>query len=315
MATALRPWACNTRSKRTGRTAGAFAAVVVALCLPNQARAEQARFLEWPALLPGLTQAYKPSSENVCTAGKKRCVRAVIREMQRRFRPMASACDHKAIFALSYLRTTQEYWRAISDPHYFEDNSFVNREDAVFARYYFDAFDDWEAGRRDEVPPAWAIAMQAADDGTVPASGDLSLGISAHVQRDLPFVLADIGLVKPDGTSRKRDHDKVNDILERVTAPLISEIARRFDPTIDDGERPAVGDDDPSFQIIVAWREKAWRNAERLATAPNKRARQVVAAQIEDEAATQAKLISLGTAYPPGQDSAARDAYCAARGR
>jgi hypothetical protein len=37
----------------------------------------------------------------------------------------------------------------------------------------------------------------------VTGSGDLLLGISAHVNRDLPFVLASLGLVAPDGTSRK----------------------------------------------------------------------------------------------------------------
>ena len=53
------------------------------------------------------------------------------------------------------------------------------------------------------VPRAWAIAFGAADERAMSAAGNLALGINAHVQRDLPFVLAAIGLVKPDGSSRK----------------------------------------------------------------------------------------------------------------
>ena len=178
---------------------------------------------------------------------------------------------------------------------------------------YFDAFDAWHSGRRAETPRAWAIAFQAAQDRAVSASGDLSLGINAHVQRDLPFALAAIGLVKPDGTSRKTDHDRVNIFLNRVTEPLYAEIARRFDPTIEATDLPGTtGDNLALFQIIPTWREIAWRNAERLVSAPTPAARAQVAASIEAYAASQAATIRLTLGYPPLLGgSAARDAYCA----
>jgi Family of unknown function (DUF5995) len=282
------------------------------LIAPGAARAEDPPYVGWTELLPGLATQYDPSSENDCTAGRTRCVDAVIREMQRRFDPLAAACDHDSIFALTYLRTTEEYRRTIEDPTFFEDTAFVNHEDAVFARYYFDAFDAWRAGRPEEVPPAWAIAFRAAADHAVTASGNLSLGINAHVQRDLPFVLAALGLVKPDGSSRKPDHDRVNVILNRVSDDVYAEIARRFDPTIDDADLPGTLDNAGVFQIIPTWREIAWRNAERLAAAdsPDERAR--VAASIEAYAASQADTIRLAATYGPLGSSAARDAYCSA---
>jgi hypothetical protein len=156
--------------------------------------------------------------------------------------------------------------------------------------------------------------MRAEDERALPASGNLSLGINAHVQRDLPFVLAAIGLVKPNGTSRKADHDKVNVFLNRVTDGLIAEIARRFDPTADDRDLPTSIDDMGVFQIIPTWREIAWRNAERLVTAPTPQARALVAQSIEDYAASQAESLKRTYAYRLGQSSAARDAYCAANG-
>jgi hypothetical protein len=280
------------------------------LLAPGVARAEDPPYLGWTQLLPGLTEEFVPSSENDCTAGRARCIDAVIREMRRRFDPLAASCDHDSIFALAYLRTTEEYRRTIEDPTFFEDTAFVNHEDAVFARYYFDAFDAWRAGRYEAVPPAWATAFRAATDHAMPASGNLSLGINAHVQRDLPFVLAGIGLVKPDGSSRKPDHDRVNEFLNHVTDDLYAEIARRFDPTIDDGDLPGTADDAALFQIIPAWREIAWRNAERLVSASSDEARAAVAASIEEYAASEADAIRQTAAYGPLQNSAARDTYC-----
>jgi len=281
------------------------------LLTTGTARAEDAPYLGWSALLPGLTTEFDPSSENDCTAGRTHCVDATIREMRRRFDPLATSCDHDSIFALAYLRTTEEYRRTIEDPTFFEDTPFVNHEDVVFARRYFDAFDAWRAGRGADVPPAWQIAFQSAADRSMPASGDLELGINAHVQRDLPFVLAAIGLVKPDGSTRKTDHDRVNEFLNRVTDDLYAEIAQRFDPTINDGNVPGTtADDGTVFQIIPTWREIAWRNAERLVNAGSDEERAQVAASIEAYAASQADTIRLAQGYGPLRDSAARDAYC-----
>jgi hypothetical protein len=288
----------------------ALVAAVIATS-PAVAAAEDPPFIPWTDLLPGLTMGFDPSSENDCKAGRPRCVDSIIHEMERRFDPLADACDHDAIFALSYLRTTEEFRRAAEEPGFFEDTAFVRHEAAVFADIYFEAFDNWHHGRRDQVPRAWAIAFEAAADRSMPAGGDMSLGINAHVQRDLPFVLAGIGLVKPDGSSRKPDHDRVNVFLNRVSAVLYPEIARRFDPTIDDNDLPGPYDDAAIFQIIPTWRENAWRNAERLISAPTPEARAQVAADIEAYAASQAEAIRLGTGYGPLQSSAARDAFCA----
>jgi Family of unknown function (DUF5995) len=285
--------------------------LLAAVLLPaGVANAQDPPYVGWTQLLPGLAMQYEPSSENDCTAGRTRCIDAVIREMTRRFDRLADTCDHDSLFALAYLRTTEEYRRTVEDPTFFEDYRFVNHEAAVFADYYFRAFDDWHAGA--SAPPAWAIAFDAAAERSVSSMGNLLLGMSAHIQRDLPFVFANIGLVKPDGSSRKPDHDRVNEFLNRVSDDLYAEIARRFDPTIDDFNLPGTADDFLSFQAVPAWRETAWRNAERLAAAQTAEERALVADGIEAYAASQARTIQAATAYGPLQSSAARDAYCRA---
>lgn len=255
-------------------------------------------------------------SHHLCKNGSPRCVRATIRQMKRHFRPLARRCSHQAVFSLAYLRTTQEYARAAAEPGFFQDVRFVNHEDAVFAEYYFDAYDAWAANRLRKVPTAWRIAFNRADQRRVSGSGNLLLGMNAHVNRDLPFVLAKIGLVAPDGSSRKPDHDKVNVFLRRVVEPLLAEEAERFDPTMDDHDTPYGLGYEALFQVLVGWREVAWRHAEQLVNAPNPAARALVAAEIEDYAATTARELALAYRYRPLLPGAAeRDAYCAAQAR
>jgi Family of unknown function (DUF5995) len=114
-----------------------------------------------------------------------------------------------------------------------------------------------------------------------------------------------------DGSSRKPDHDRVNQFLNRVADELYTEIARRFDPTVDDGELLGTADNFAEFQIIPTWSEIAWRNAERLVSAPSAQTRAQVADAIEAYAASQAQTLRSACQYGPLGSSAARDAYCA----
>jgi hypothetical protein len=272
--------------------------------LAGPASAEDPLFLNWSQYLPGLTSGYDVNSANDCTAGRIQCVNSVIREMTRRFDNLADACDHDALFGLAYLRTTEEYKVSALEPGFYSDVNFINHEDAVFARYYFDAYDAWHRGDVANTPPAWRVALDAADRKQVNGSTDILLGISAHINRDLPFVLWEIGLVKPDGTSRKPDHDKVNEFLNRVD--LFGEANRRFDSSIDPNQAPG------AIHSIIVMREEAWRNAERLRAAENDPvAFAMVKASIEESAYNAALALKASGAYGLGQSSAARDAYCA----
>jgi len=264
----------------------------------SPASAEEPAFLPWSEVLPSFTSGYEPSSANDCKAGRIQCVDAVIREMTKRFDPLAAVCDHNSMFALTYLRTTEEYRRSATAEGFFTDPAFINHQDALFARYYFDAWDDYRAGNLAATSKSWQLAFGNADGKKVSGLGNLLLGMSAHVNRDLPMVLAEIGLVKPDGTSRKPDHDKVNQFLNLVMEPLIDEAAARFDPTVDDGQIDGTTMDETGMlQLLVGWREQAWRNAEALVNAPSPAARALVQAEIERVASIEANLIIVATSY------------------
>lgn len=251
-----------------------------------------------------------------CPTGEAACVDTVIQEMTERFEALAATCDHDALFELTYLRTTEEYRRSVQGG-LFADPAFMNHYDTVFARYYFEAYDAFHRGDKASVPPAWRLAFEAAEHQLVSGLGNLLLGMSAHVNRDLPFTLAEIGLTAPDGTSRKADHDRVNQFLARVIDPLIAEIADRLDPFIDDLDTGTGVERQAAFGVLVAWRELAWQNAQRLLAAPTPELRRVVAAQIEVTALAQSKAILAAFSYEPldlvlGQRQA-RNAHCAAQ--
>ncbi|MCK9903681.1 hypothetical protein CC117_17395 [Parafrankia colletiae] len=271
-------------------------------------------FIGWTGLLPPLPTAYTPADVRECTDGDPRCVDATIARMQNRYDPLAASCDHNAVFALTYLRTTEEYRRVAAQPGFFQDVSHVNTEDAVFAAYYFHAYDSWRAGGDAEVPAAWRIAFDAAAGRRLAGAGNILLGMNAHVNRDLPFVLASLGLVSADGRSHKPDHDKVNVMLNQVVDPLLREAADRFDPSIDNIATPLGLSYTVLMQLLVTWREAAWRNAERLVNAPTAEARARVEKEIETAAAVTATTLrtvySVPGLLPLGQD---RNVYCMAR--
>lgn len=270
-------------------------------------------FVGWTALLPATAGRYEPTSADDCVAGRVQCVQKSIREMERRFEPLAAACSHSAVFALAYLRTTQTYLETTQTPGFYGDPQFVNHEESVFAELYFDAYDAWEAGHVERVPPSWRIAFRAADNREVSGTGDLLLGMNAHVNRDLPFTLAAIGLVAPDGSSRKPDHDRINVMLNRVIEPLLAEEAARFDPRMETVRTPYGVGYTGLMQMLLTWREAAWRHAEELVAAPDEASRARVAAAIEAEAALTAHAIVAANAYvPPLTSTHSRDAYCAA---
>jgi hypothetical protein len=164
------------------------------------------------------------------------------------------------------------------------------------------------------VPPAWRITFYAARERKVTGLGDMLLGMNAHITRDLPFVLYAVGLVDASGVTRKADHDRVNDILAVVNGYALYEAALTFDPTIGDGHAPNTTMDSRSLQnLVTRWREQAWSDAQRLAAARTPAARLQVAKTIDDRAAASALGLLQTYRLSPGEDSSARDAYCAAR--
>jgi hypothetical protein len=265
---------------------------------------------DWSSVLPSLSPQFVPDDPNICTSGKPKCIDAVAKEMAKRYQPLSDSCSHNVMFALLYLRVTDHVGGAVWTPGRFDDPYFMTHYTAVFANLYFKGYDAWKASDP-TTPVAWKIALDAAKNKQVSSLGNLLLGMNAHINRDLPFVLYSIGLRNPDGTSRKPDHDRINAVLYEAYDEAIAEGARRFDDSLHayEGENAS----DSGIQSVILWREEAWRNAERLAAASSDAERALISQQIEQAANLEAQLIKAAYSYSTqGGSAATRDAYCAA---
>src|SRR3954451_1336147 len=253
--------------------------------LPSAAGAASSP-IHWESYLPDFPPTGPhPGAVPGCKKPSIKCIDGEIRTM-RRWRGKLG-CDHRAVFDTTYLVLTRYLRRevALGRDSKIRDLKYLYTEDALFASLYFRSLQSYAKGR--PVPPAWQIAFDTAKSGEVNAGQDMLLGINAHVQNDMPFVLAALGLVRKNGQSRKPDHDAVNEVLAAAYQPVIDQITKRFDPllsTTNASWDPI--EDIGALEMVREWREQVWRNAERLISAKTKADRDSVAKDIQTTAAT-----------------------------
>lgn len=239
-----------------------------------------------------------------CRTGAAPCMDAVVSEMSRRL--AAFGCDHRAPFLSMYRQVSREVRRSVRGTAY-HDPAYVARLDAVFATLYFRAADRWRQGRRDGVPRAWRMAFSAAQGRRVSGFGDMLLGMNAHISRDLPFAIEAVGL-------RRGDVVAVNDDIRRAQAPMLRDIARRYDSDLVQIRRLSSRSSPARIGgIIAAWRLEALDNARDLLAAKDVAARRAVASRIDANAALRSLLIWRATQYPGAHATDARDAFCLSR--
>jgi hypothetical protein len=282
--------------------------LVTALAAGGAARgSDHPANVHWEQFLPALPSPadIQPRSVANCRRAHVRCIDVEIRRLRRLQRRWG--CDHRAVFATTYLELTKTLREALRErPHLLRYPRYLYVEDALFANVYFNSI---RAARRGKpVPEAWAIAFDAAESADLNGAQDMLLGINAHVQNDMPFVLAALGLRTRSGASRKPDHDAINEVLDRSYPAVVGAVRDRFDPQVgltNSDSTPV--DDVAGLELVKGWREQVWRNAERLLNAKDAAERRRVAEGIEDNAANWARGIAAleQTGY-----RATRDAYC-----
>jgi hypothetical protein len=297
-----------------GRGRGVLAVGVACAALGAGVAAQvpaQVPGIPWTELLPALPSPPQSHPNRVahCKRATIRCVEFQIGRMQALRDRLG--CDFKAVFATTYLELTKVLRDAVAqDPGFFRFPRFFFREDALFANVYFRTVRAWERGELEKVPPAWEIAFETAEGGEALGAQDMLLGINAHVQNDMPFVLAQLGLRDRHGNSRKPDHDKANQNLSQGYEPVVTAVGERYDPNMSLTNPGLYADELAGLELVRQWRENVWRNAEKLVNAETDAERARVAANIQEYAAQWAKGIA--AAEFPGA-RASRTEYCAQR--
>jgi hypothetical protein len=295
-----------------------IAVLVAASCAltPPAARAADPEGVPQPVNLPWeRTLPAQPTRTDIqphavpgCRDGGLRCIARVERRLRAQFKRLDAGCDHRVIASLAYLRITQALRKDLSrrHPRFFRHKRWMAYVITDFSNSYFTAFRNYERGR--PVPEAWRQFYDEATAGDANALQDLLAFSNAHAQHDLPFTYASMGLRTPSGASRKVDHDGVNEINVRVIPGVKAEIERRYDPSVRDVPGPL--DEMGGLEPTKSWREGAWRNAERLVSAPDEASRSQAADQIRAYSAAWGRLIAESPRIPGTR--AARDAHCRA---
>jgi hypothetical protein len=292
------------------RIAVLVAAVVSATAAPA-ARADHGdENLPWPQALPPLPVSTKVQPHGVphCRRASIRCMTGLEKRLRRLWRRYDRACDHRALFAIAYLRITQGLRRDLQrkHPRWFRDRRWFTFVIAAFSNRYFAWSSAYDRGRA--VPIAWRITFDEARRGNANGGQDVLLASNAHTQRDLPHVYAAMGLRARDGHSHKHDHDGVNAVNTRVFDGLEDYYASHYDPFFNWIDmKPLPLDELGTQEMVKGWREGAWRNAERLLNARTRADRRRVSAQIELNAKIWAEMIRSGEM--PGYRGV-RDRFC-----
>jgi hypothetical protein len=197
----------------------------------------------------------------------------VITEMTRRWRALQRAGDWRAVFAKSYLRTTQQILATAAQADAFENPEWLVQLDCDFANRYFTASDCWDTGA--PCPTPWRLAFTANREKRTLVFQDLFLGMNAHINYDLPYAL-DATVphdLSPDQlASYLRDHERVNALLAG-TVDVVQQAVGIYDPALIVADDLSPTDELGTAQMISIWRARSWlhflllRNAADRATA------------------------------------------------
>jgi hypothetical protein len=282
-----------------------------------------ARTAEWAAIVDDLDVAIGDPDGSPCHRGEPSCLAAVIAEME--FRLDELGCDHRAPFAFTYLEMTRGVAAAAPS---FEDPALLSVIDARFAQQYFDAVDNWDAGRVEDVPAAWQLAFATADNGEASAAADLVLGMNAHISRDLAYTVAQVVESADDIDGETDDYLRINDVIGSVSDSVLRGASERFDPNLFllDEAFAGVRAPDP-VELIALWRSRSFDLGLQLGTATTEAEQDAIEAEIESTSAAGASIVvAADTAQRRGSlddleiserfmalDPIERDAYCTAR--
>ncbi len=292
------------------RRQGVLITVVAALLVAAApARADHSALNPpWPQVLPALEVGNRGAPHPVpnCTVPSIACVDSLAERLEAQWRAWDAACDHRAVMALAYLRITQELRRQFAAGA-FDDPAWMAFVVAEFSNEYFKSIADYDAGR--PVAPAWKTALDAMTEGDVTAIQDTLLFSQAHVGHDYPYVLASQGIRRPDGGSRKHDHDQINEVNARILDGVQDEVAARYDDSMGWLDlKPSPLDEVLALETVKVWREETWRHAELLTATAGTPLRGLVDTEIDVQSQAWAGLISLP--FPGWRKM--RDAKCAA---
>lgn len=210
---------------------------------------------------------------------------------------LLTARDRRGVFVTAYLTITRAV-EAQCDAGGFLDPVWVRQYLIAFGTLYRDALHHEVLARRStdpaavtRVPKAWQVAFDAAEARQGWVIQRLMLGVNVHINHDLALALLMAG-IDNDRATRYADHTAVNQVLERATLALKTEVALKWAPIL---ERPdhAAGtlDDDVTEFSIAKARDHAWTMAVAIDAMRGSPGEALMRTTLNEQAAVVARLI------------------------
>lgn len=172
--------------------------------------------------------------------------------------------DRRSVFLTVYTEMTANVRTGIESGA-FDDADWVREYLVAFADRYRTALRDFERGSFASVPLPWRIGFNASLSEYTLLVQDALLGISAHINYDLPYALRDVS-IDPDRPAKRRDHDRINEVLRQLVDVVQRALAEVYDAAGYTHVDTALGPFDEEFTLVglTEARRLAWQNAVRL---------------------------------------------------
>lgn len=224
-----------------------------------------------------------------------RTIDDLLQVMEAQLKLFDRANDHRAAFLRVYYGMSRRV-RKRMESGFFMDRAWIERVAIRFAGYYFRAMDTFDAGGKP--PPAWEYAFRLAAEKRAFLLQDILLGVNAHINNDLPQVVAEILHEEGDTAdylrmSRRRfDHDQINRVLHEIIPVVEQDVGKHYGRLL-----TVLGfvmgrlDESLAAHGLKVFRDRVWANARFLLAAKDEQERQVALGFIEQDALEVAQEI------------------------
>jgi Family of unknown function (DUF5995) len=171
--------------------------------------------------------------------------------------------DSRCVFTCAYEFMTRRLRERLPDAE-LADPDWIVALAETFGALYVASVTAWDADRA-EVPPGWRSVFETICPKRTSPVEDLVFAMAAHIIRDLPHALVDVGLTDAEGRSHIGDFHAINRIMGDTVDDMQEEIGRRYAHYLRWLDRVGRAEDEllSNYGIHVS-RSMAWYNAMRL---------------------------------------------------
>jgi hypothetical protein len=210
--------------------------------------------------------------------------------------------DPRAAFPDVYAVITRRVAEAVAlgEGHLFLEPRWISRLAGRFCERYLETL-RWSLDRRAQDTEAWSVAYGRGAARAAPPLQRVLLGLSAHINYDLPIgiarTLAELGPeAEPHRVARfHRDHDAVNHLLRASVPEAFDRLvgrhgcaasrllyARAYGPA-----------EWMAMELLTSWRSRVWDDAMELLDARTDAPRQRVVRRLEHRSSRIARVLAL----------------------